>query len=155
MSHLVKRTIHQNKVLNAIISRLNIGTEVKQDLVYQFTNGREISSAKMSFEECQALINHLNNLCVQMAVEKRKIDPAPTKPVIDPENNMRRKVLSICHEMGWKLENGKIDMARVNAFCVERGFKHKELNKYTRAELPTLITQFEKTLKDYYAKKQI
>lgn len=143
------RTNSDNRQLHWYLGNLNIQNDVKEDLVYQFTNGRETRSSAMTSEECQALITYLRGL-------KRKLEaPKPTAPAKpdSPENKMRRKVISICHEMGWKLASGKIDMARVNEFCEKRGHKHKVLNFYTKEELPLLITQFEKVLKEFYAKR--
>jgi len=146
------RTLSQNKILHSLIGKLNIPADVKEDLVHQYTNGRETKSSAMTPEECQALINHLN------FIKRQRVEVVPNaKPVLDnnnPENKMRRKILSLCHEMQLKLANGKIDMTRVNKLCVERGYKHKELNQYTRTELPLLVTQFERMTRDYLKGKQ-
>lgn len=141
------RTNSQNKILHWQLGELNIPQDVKEDLVHQFTNGRATRSSQMAPNECQALINHLN--VVIKETKKTKTTVAKN----DGGDKMRKKILSICHEMGWKLEGGKIDMARVNDFCLKKGCKHKLLDDYTRAELPLLITQFERVLKDYYAKR--
>lgn len=64
-------------------------------------------------------------------------------------NNMRRKIFSLCHELGWtKSDKGKqvVDQKRLNAFLEKRGYLHKPLNFYTPKELPTLVTQFENML---------
>lgn len=146
----MKRTLQQNKVLHAIIGQLGLSSELKEDLVFQFTGGRSIKSSEMLMEECRALINHLNTI-KQQSVQVVKA-PAPVK-YYTPEEKMRRKIISIAHEMNWKQPSGKADMSRINEFCLQRGHAHKTLNDYTKAELPTLITQFEKLLKDYYAKR--
>ncbi|WP_145859076.1 hypothetical protein [Pedobacter suwonensis] len=58
---------------------------------------------------------------------------------------MQRKILSMAHEKGWKLPGGKINMAKVNGWCMKYGVPvHKPFNDYTVAELPALVTQFEK-----------
>lgn len=138
----------QNRRLHALIGELKIDAETKEDLVYEISAGRVKSSAFLTFEEANSLINNLQVL------KNKNFKPVvpQTDWVVD---KMRRKILSIGHEMGWKLKTGKIDMERINEFCVARGHQHKRLNDYTKAELPILITQFEKTLKDYYAKRQI
>lgn len=145
----MKRNLQQNKILHALIGTLGIPADVKEELVHQFTNGRETKSSEMTVEECRALINHLNVIKQQNI----KVVASPG-PVFQntPANNMRRKVISIAHEMKWKLPNGKADMTRVNDFCVKRGHAHKTLNEYTYDELPKLITQFEQVLREYYAK---
>jgi hypothetical protein len=83
---------------------------------------------------------------------------------------MRRQVIAIFHEAGWNLpisandeagsppgERGggggvRIDMERVNAWCVKHGYLHKKLNAYTYEELPKLVTQAKKYL-EWYLKK--
>lgn len=130
------RNAQQNKRLHLLIGELNIDKEAKQDMVYQFTNKRETSTAKMNVVECQNMINHLAQL---------------KKQAVDKKDRMRKKILSICHEMQWTL-NGQIDWKRLNEFLNKSGYLHKPLNDYTLAELPKLVTQFENLLKSYYAK---
>lgn len=130
------RNTKQNKQLHALVGKLFIPDDVKRMLVYDFTKGRETSSSKMTMEECQALINFLNSKKKQYA---------------DKSDNMRKKILSICHEMQWAV-NGQIDWKRLNEFLNKSGYLHKPLNHYTLSELPKLVTQFENLLKSYYAK---
>lgn len=110
--------------------------DLKEELVMRFTNGRTPRSSEMDVRECQALINYLQALV--------------NKTFNDPADRMRKKILSICHEMGWELPNGKIDWDRLNGYLTKYGYLHKELNDYTNDELPTLVTQFENLLKSYY-----
>jgi hypothetical protein len=141
------RTNSQNKLLHYLLGKLNIGQEVKEDLVYQFTNGKAKSSSEMSKEECQSLINHLNHL-----KRETRLAPSGQKTFSSPEDRMRKKILSICHEMNWKKDDGRIDMNRVNDFCEKRGKYKKKLDAHTSEELRILITQFEKVLKEFYGK---
>jgi hypothetical protein len=134
------RTIAQNKQLHQLVTQLNINQETKEELVYSYTKGRETSTAKMERMECQALIN---NLRVKANASK----------ISDKANIMRRKVLSICHEMKWTV-NGKVDFLRLNEYLNKYGYLHKLLNLYTEQELPTLITQFEQLLKHYYGQRK-
>lgn len=140
---MIPRSLKQNNQLHGLIGRLRIDTETKQDLVYAYSGGREVSSKGLWYHECQALINCLF---------------ARTKGAVwsdsSPENKMRRKILSICHEMRWKDEiTDNIDWKHLNDWLKKYGYLHKKLNDYTAAELPTLITQFEHLLRDYYAKR--
>lgn len=122
------RTATQNARLHFLTGQLNIDKEMKEDLVYQFTNGRETSSAKMDIRECQALINHLGSL---------------NKENSDKGDKMRKKILSIVHELGWETPTGKIDWKRLNDYLNKYGYLHKHLNDYQYHELPKLVTQFE------------
>lgn len=132
------------------IGRCNIAKENVRDMVYSFTNGRETSTKKLTSAECNAMCDHLISMYDKMKDAERSKQDAEDEAKCQ---RMRRKIISICHEMGWKRETGKIDMYRVNDFCEKRGFGKKKLNYYTSTELPKLVTQFEKLLKDYYAKK--
>lgn len=132
------RTPDQNRQLHTLLGKLSIDAEVKQELVYEFTAGRETSSSKMEVKECQALINHLNHI---------------VKHGGDKTDKQRKKILSICYEMNWTVEGGRIDWPRLNAFLLKSGYLKKELNTYTAKELPKLVSQFENLLKSYYAKR--
>jgi hypothetical protein len=134
------RNKQQNSQLHKLISRLGIDAEGKEELVFKFTNGRENSSAKMLVHECQNLINYLN----------AQVKTAPTQKQNTPENQMRRKVLSVCHEMGWK-KGDKVDFGRLDAFMLKSSILKKPLNDYKVDELPQLVTQFEQLLKSFYA----
>lgn len=142
----MKRTAKQNNELHYLIGQLGIDAEHKEELVYQYSNGRTTSSAEMIIPECQALINHLK--AATKGYSKVK------DPKSDPANVMRRKILSICHEMGWKNEiSDQIDWEKLNGWLFQYGYLKKDLNSYTLYELPKLVTQFEQLLRDYYAKK--
>lgn len=140
------RNQSQNKRLHQLIGELNIDNEQKEELVYQYTNGREKSSAKMLMNECQSLINYLD------LIKKGNTPKQQESKEITPAQRMRRKILSICHEMGWK-QNGAIDWDRLNGWLSKSGYLKKDLNDYTEAELPKLVTQFEQLLKSHYAKR--
>lgn len=143
------RTKEQNKTLHALLGELNIDVEQKEELVYQFTQSREKSSSKMLITECQAMINHLKAI---KSGYISKNEGGKKHDENDPANKMRRKILSICYEMRWTL-NGGIDWEKLNAWLYKYGYLKKDLNKYTEAELPTLVTQFENLLKTFYAKR--
>ena len=129
-----KRTNKQHRQLFALCNKLRIEKEQREELVYKFTNGRETSSAEMLEPECDKLIAHLHSL---------------GKPSVnDPADKMRKKILSICHDMHWETPSGKIDWSRLNNWLAKYGYMHKSLNSYTLEELPTLVTQFERLQKD-------
>lgn len=142
------RTLSQNKQLHAIKSSLNIEQEQHEELVYHYTNGRTSKSSQMTSHECQALINHLN------AVKKGTVtDNGRTRTTtMDGKEKMRRKLISICHEMKWRV-NGKADVEALNCWLLKFGKYKKVLNQLTEAELPETLTQFENVLKTYYAKR--
>lgn len=106
-----------------------------EDLATSFTDGRTPRVSQMNNTEAWLLIKHL---------EEGGQPTAKTK--------MQRKILSLAHEQNWKMFDGKIDMKRVNDWCIKYGYLHKKLNDYTESELPTLVTQFEKAYGDYLNK---
>lgn len=98
------------------------------DLVADHTHGRTHSLRDLSAEELSAIERRIQEL----------MDPNG-----DPANRMRRKVIGILAARGAVLPSGKPDMARVYAWVRKYGYLHKELNAYTVAELPRLVTQAE------------
>lgn len=140
----MNRGMWQNSQLHAIIGKLKIDKETKEELVYQFSGGRSKSSKDLLFDECQHLINYLN------AVQKgtTQLKARTSGAVYDACNQMRRKILSICHELQWEKADGKIDWPRLNNYLNKYGYLHKPLNDYIYEELPKLVTQFENLLRD-------
>lgn len=131
MAQLAKRYIIQ---IRAILSKKGIDEETKEEMVLQATAGRTKSIRMMYTREAISLIRSLNG---------------QEDTFQDKANQMRRKIIALCHEMGWQTEEGKIDLRRVNAYCENRGHGRKPLNDYSLKELPTLVTEFEKLHKHY------
>lgn len=128
----MKRTKDQNIRLHALIGKLGIDKKEKADLVSKHTKGRTESSADMYMHECNSLMNELQvmaNLLIAKTPDEKKAE------------NQRMKLFSIGHELKWNSE-------QVKSWVLKYGYKHKDINKYTLQELPTLITQFENVLKD-------
>ncbi len=59
------------------------------------------------------------------------------------------KILSMAHEMRWELPSGKVDMPRLNAWCIKYTPAHKPLNKIPESQLPKVVSVFEKMYKTY------
>jgi hypothetical protein len=147
----MRRTNKQSGLLHLLLRQLKIDKEGKQELVFAATGGRSTSSWDLTVQECTVLCKQLSEKA-KTTTAPAQVSPKPKteKQWTSPEDRMRKKILSIGHELGLKLNNGSINMARVNAICVERGYLHKKLDLYTRAELPKLIAQFENILRDHY-----
>ena len=124
----------------------------KEDIVKEVSNGRTASVKELLFAEADSLIKGLK----KESTFKKELDKA------DPCHKMRGKILSRAHELGWHkkdakgnvvrdraTQKAKIDFDRVNEWCVKYGYLSKKLDKYTYAELPKLVTQFEKVLNNY------
>lgn len=118
----------QRQKIGYLISRLSLDNDTKEELIYVHTDGRSTSIRDLRFEEADKVIKSLVSGSVQYHTPKEK---------------MVRKILSMAHEMNWELKTGKIDMERVNNWCVNYGYLHKPLDQYTGRELPQLVSAFE------------
>lgn len=138
------RTPAQNKRIHQLIGQLNISAEIKAEMVFSFTENRTGSTSEMSYDEAKYFISYL-----EQEAKKRELKEN------SPENRMRKKVLAICHNLGWyqRNEGGKLvlknskpqlDWRRIDGFCIERGPYKKKLQEHTYQELITLISVFEK-----------
>lgn len=121
-------TKEQLMTIHTLFSKLGMTKEQKDTIVTGFLGGRSKSSKDLTVKEATSLISHLKSL-----------DPSEKKAEV-----MRRKILSLAHEMGWKKPGStSIDMIRVDQWCIKYSYAHKKLNHYTLPELPKLVTQFE------------
>jgi len=139
------RSAEASRRLNTLVAYLRMTTDEKADMVYSYTGGRTRTSREMLATECSRMTDHLQKIYNERKAKSKTAIPD------DPANRMRRKVLSICHEMNWR-KDGKIDWPHLNEWMLKYSYLHKELNAYTEQELPKLITQFENLLRTYYAK---
>jgi hypothetical protein len=128
----MRSTQEQIRAIYALLGKHKLRDE-KESIVAGFTAGRTKSVRAMSFQEAKALISHLKSM--------------------DPQDNsitkMRNKIISMAHEMVWRLPDGKIDIDHVNAWCIKSGYLKKKLDDYTYSELPKLVSQFEEVYNSY------
>ncbi len=66
----------------------------------------------------------------------------------DADNEQRRKIISLLRGIGFTTFDTKrggtiADMPRIHKYVEEVGYLHKNMNAYTSAELPKLVTQIE------------
>jgi hypothetical protein len=129
-------TPSQMRHLNALLTQLGMQEE-KPALVREFTSGRATSSKELTMAEAKSLIQFL----------EKTAGPVQVATVVDRSeraNQMRRRILSTCHQLRWELDGStQVDMERVNEFCKTRGYLKKPLNAYTYQELPKLVSQFD------------
>jgi hypothetical protein len=128
----------QLMAIHVLLSKAGLSDkDDKKSAVRHFTSNRTESSREMYREEARALIEHLKRLDNTAVVSDK----------------MRKKLLSLAHEMDWRKEGTKsIDMDRINNWCIKYGYLHKKLDAYKHNELPKLLTQFEGVYKDFISK---
>ena len=126
-------TPKQIKFVRGLLSKLGMA-ESKDDIVLNHSNGRTTHLSELNYNESKSLIDFLAN--------QAKVPPSPKDKQI-------RKILFMCHEMRWELPGGKINMDRINNFCLTRTAQKKPLDQFTAPELPALVTIFEKVYNDY------
>lgn len=123
----------QNKRLHQLLNETGL-VEEKKDLVRDYSRIGAESSKDLLIGEATSLIQHLESL-------------VPDKH--DPSDAMRKKIIMYAHKMRWQLENGKIDMKRLDGWCQLYGRFGKKLNGHTHLELTQLVTQFEQVYESF------
>lgn len=126
--------------IRAIMAHQGIDEESKAAMCLSVSNGDTASLRELTDAQAITIIRQLNG--------QPDTPPPPGKA-----QAMRRKIIALCHEMGWKNTDGTINMTRVNAYCTQRGYLKKPLNDYTTRELPKLVTQFENLHKSFISKR--
>jgi len=128
----------QIKQIHTILARMGKANEksFKMELVQDYTNKRETSTTGLTYEEATAMIADLNRL-------------AGLTPDQIKANAKRWRILAYAHQMGWEVTGGKVDIARVDGWCIEYGYLHKALNDYSLVELSKLVWQMEMVYKSY------
>jgi hypothetical protein len=114
----------------------------KETLVASFSNARTTHAGELTHAELRELCNYLQS----------QTSPQPSKNgEAEGANRMRRHIIAMAHEMGWKLPNGKADMQRINGWCLQQ-FGKKALNKYDYKELTKLVSIFKKVYRQFLEK---
>jgi len=128
-----ERKAKHRKAMALMMGKRLMRQDDKENVILSWTNGRTTSLRQMSNDELDDLIDWLAR---------------PTTRHSRTEK-MRRKLIHYAHLMGWQTVGGDADMTRLNNWCTKYGRYHKPLNDHTLAELPHLISQFEKTFQSY------
>lgn len=123
------RSSSQNARLHSLLGKLRIDSETKEEMVLTHTEGRTRRSSQMMHWECDSMIKYLEELAPATSAGK-----------------YRRKLISVAHKLSWYDEDGKVDIERLNKWCIKYGYLHKPLNEHKEEELVKLITQFKQLL---------
>jgi hypothetical protein len=139
-------TPEQLKCVQTLLSKQGADKEQREWIVSVWTNHRTTSVCNLGKFEASKLIGHLKS----------------QQPLHQASEKMRRKILSMAHEMGWEMPGtrsvvnnqvrARVDMKHVNDWCLKYGYLHKKLDAYTYEELPKLVSQFEGLYKQHLNK---
>lgn len=141
MNHTVQRHRRLYGLLN------ETGTfKHRHDLVCSFTDGRSENSSDLTDMEADQMIRHLEAIIKDGKISHVGVDRRGQQ--------MRRRILSLCYNIGWTEwdyddEKPVVDFERLDNWMLKYGHLHKKLNEYTYEELPTLVTQFENMAKSF------
>ncbi len=142
--------------IHAILAKIGLANdkEYKRGMVQEYSDGRETSTTGLFADEADRMIEDLNTTVT------RQLTPDQIKG-----DQKRKLILHWAHEMMWELPTTppsapllktggesarpRVDMERVNAWCVKSGYLHKPLMEYTTAELSKLVWQFEQVHSDF------
>lgn len=134
-------TPQQNKQLHALLTQANLMHE-KPTIVQSMTSGRTEHSSEMTNLEANEMMRYL----------REQIQRARNQGLEAKADKMRKKIISLAWQMNWTItinHQPKVDMARINNWCIKYGFGNKKLNQYLYSELPRLLTQFEAVFNSY------
>jgi hypothetical protein len=88
-----------------------------------------------------AELNNMAQYCYNQGYKSRE-------QLRDADNEQRRKIISLLRGIGFYYfceikQRTVADMPRIHKYVEEVGYLHKNMNTYTSAELPKLVTQVE------------
>lgn len=128
-------TRKQTQFLYFLFVQKGLDESERHAFVLDFTKGRVKSLKELTVREARTMISSIANN--DTSVNDNSLQA------------MRNKLFGMAHEMRWQTAEKKIDIERVDAWCVTYGYGHKKLKDYTYNELPKLITQFRAVYEDY------
>lgn len=127
------------RVYFALEKRLrDMGNNIeRKELIEDFTEGKKSSLKELSAQQYRELCNWITQTF------KLNETQAKSDWQNSPENQMRRKIITLFIKMGYTTASGKIDLEKLDKWAEQYGHLKKPLNKYNRLELPKLVSQAE------------
>lgn len=136
--------IGQTRRLYQLLRQTGLEDE-KASLVKDASNGRTESTKALYQVEAQGLIKRLEGMLPSPA-------PAGTGQARDAADVMRKKIFSLCREMGYisgfSGEDKQMNKAVVYGLVERIGYAKKPLMAYAASELPKLVSQFESMMQN-------
>lgn len=116
-------TTKQLKFVHKLLEREGLSFAAEQ-YAAQFSNNRTKNLEALTHQETQALIAEF------------------TTP--SPQSKMQRKIISMAHEMRWELPNKKVDLQRLDAWCIKYTPAHTNFKSIPTEDLPLVVSIFSK-----------
>ncbi len=105
--------------------------ELKKSIIAQYTGSINLTStADLTFKQANELIDLLK--------------PKKNNSFSADADIKRKRIIYYAHKMNWQNEDNKVDIDRINDWCIKYGYLHKPFMKYTNKELTALVQQFHK-----------
>ena len=123
-------TTKQIKFVRGLLSKAGLMDE-KEEIVWNLTDGRTTHLTEMTYQETQEIIKMLKG---QEA---------------DTRQNCLNKIFSQMHEMEWEHSNGKVDMSKLDEWCVKYTPFHVPLDDIDDDNIPLLVTLFDKVYQSF------
>jgi hypothetical protein len=124
-----------HKTLFALLNTLYL-LHLRQDLALQYSNGRTNHTSELKESEVTQLIHRLQTLQSENYNTDKK-----------PNTLLQRTFFARCYELGWIIENGRLDYSHIESWLLKYSYEHKPFNDYTEEQLPKLITQLDILIK--------
>jgi hypothetical protein len=114
--------------VNRLLQRQGLSFAIS-DYALVYSNGRTTNLASLTHKETQALISEFT-------------DPSP-------QSKMKRKILSMAHEMRWETQEGKVDIPRLDAWCKKYTPSHCDFNSIPLKDLSIAVSIYEKMYNEF------
>lgn len=138
-------TSAQLKKIQTMFTRIGFDKEDKVDTITRLTGGRATSTKDITFDEAIRLINHLSGKVEPQKIAKKKEDEEEARKIVGCIYRIACET-GMCY--GDTLEDKKMNIAKINKFCRERGTVKKNVSEMTLAELKKTRKQFEAMLQN-------
>jgi len=125
--------------IHVLKGKLNLSEVAYRSMIAAFSDSRVESSKGLYDEEANNMRLHLQKMW-------------EATPEGQSEKKQRNKIKALAMDMPRWFEqqpNGKLNWAAFERWMREKSYLKKELNQYTLAELPKLVSQFESLFKSY------
>lgn len=135
----------QLKKIQTMFTHIGFDKEDKIDTISRLTGGRATSTKDITFDEAIRLINHLSGKVEPQKAAKKKEAEEEARKVVGCIYRIACET-GMCY--GDTLEDKKMNIAKINKFCWERGTVKKNVSEMTLAELKKTKRQFEAMLQN-------